>query len=202
MISESQQEMDPKASVSSSHPINHLSQIFSKLATDVQAGLRKGLPLSPRSRRRLVQTVRDYLINDLKDTTLGTTNTISEQIVTTYNNTFTTRIASSESTKGEIESLRQSIYFSAHNIKNQSGNGNKLVNYLDDDDTLVEKPKVQDEYGCVAYRPVQPSSEVLASLEEARVNLKDNFTSPEEDITDEIIDAMDACYYLQRKDIQ
>ncbi|KAH0556689.1 hypothetical protein KQX54_001817 [Cotesia glomerata] len=71
----------------------------------------------------------------------------------------------------------------------------------DDDDLTIDKPKVQDEYGCVAYLLAQPNPEVLVSLEEQRLKLIQIFKSEREDVDEEIIELMDACYYLQRKKI-
>lgn len=213
MISEVQKDTAPKASTShqtdfpsstSSSLVgqaDHLSKIFPKFATNVQTSLRTGLPLSPRSRKRMVHTVRDYLLNDLKDISRKTTQSISQQIVDTYKKTFTTKI-SNESTDGQVESLRQAIYHAAHYVNSQSGDGNvKLDNLDNDDDLTIDKPIVQDEYGCVAYLPGPPKPEVLASLEEQRLKLIDIFKSEREDINEEIIEFMDACYYLQRKKI-
>ncbi|KAK0175004.1 hypothetical protein PV327_008789 [Microctonus hyperodae] len=86
-------------------------------------------------------------------------------------------------------------------MKNQSEDRSKYIDCSDDDDVFVEKPQVQDEYGCVAYMPVQPSSDVLASQEENRLKLIDIFNSTEENINDNVINIMNTCYYLQRKNI-
>ncbi|XP_053597872.1 uncharacterized protein LOC103579333 [Microplitis demolitor] len=157
-----------------------------------------GLSLSPRSRKRMVHTVRDYLLNDLNNISCKTTQSISQQIVDTYKKSFTTKIAN-QSTDGQVESLRQSIYFAAHYLNGQSGDGNEKFDNLDDDLT-IDKPKVQDEYGCVAYLPAQPKPDVLASLEEQRLKLIQIFKS-KRDVDEEIIELMDACYYFQRKKI-
>lgn len=88
-------------------------------ATNVQMSLRMGLSLSPASRRSMIHRVRDYLLNDLKDISLPTTKSISQQIVDNYKKTFTTKI-SNQNTDGQVESLRQAIYFAAHYIKGQA----------------------------------------------------------------------------------
>lgn len=161
MISEIQKKTAPKTS--SSHQTDfpsstssslcradHLSKIFPKFATNFQTSLHLGLSLSPRCRRRMVHTVRDYLLNDLRDISRKTTQSISQEIVDTYKKTFTTKIAN-QGTDGQVESLRQAIYFAAHYVYGQPGDGNEKLDNLDDDDLTIDKPNVQDEYGCVAY---------------------------------------------------
>ncbi|KAK0159473.1 hypothetical protein PV327_011100 [Microctonus hyperodae] len=187
-------------SSSASHTSDHLSRIVPKLATNIQIILQKGSLLSHRNRRKIVHVVRDYLINDLEDTSLGTCHRVSEQIVTTYQKTFTSKITT-ENVGGEIESLRQAIYYSMHYLKNQPGTGSQCTDCFDHDDIFSEKSKVQDEYGCVAYMPVRPSPDVQASMENNRLKLINIFNSTDEDVNDNIINTMDECYYLQRKDI-
>lgn len=100
-------ENSSSQSVSSLQSTDHLSTIYSKFPTNIQTVLRKGDHLKPRERTLVVHTVRDYMIYDLKDLSLGTAKTISSQLISKYQETFTTKIGSVE---GEIQSLQQTIY--------------------------------------------------------------------------------------------
>lgn len=71
-----------------------------------------------------------------------------------------------------------------------------------DDDTpqcRVEKSTIHDEYGCVEYQPLLPSSETAASQNEKKTLLIDLCKKAEED--DKISGLMDDTYYSQRSDI-
>ncbi|XP_045452997.1 uncharacterized protein LOC123662157 [Melitaea cinxia] len=60
---------------------------------------------------------------------------------------------------------------------------------------------MQDEYGCVAYLPVSPSSEELELMCKQKSELIDKYDTLDEHITDEILTLMQKCYFLQRKEI-
>ncbi|KAK9886274.1 hypothetical protein WA026_015785 [Henosepilachna vigintioctopunctata] len=60
---------------------------------------------------------------------------------------------------GEVQSLQQIIYSAVrYQRKSQAGAGCKLFHILiyDNDDEVVEKPRMQDEYGYVANLPASP----------------------------------------------
>lgn len=186
--------------LSSSQALDHLSKIYPKFPTNIQTVLRKGEYLKPRERTLIVHTARDYIIYDLKDLSLGTAGTISNQLVSKYQESFTTKIGSID---GEIQSLKQAVYSAVHYQKKRQAKDSCIISdSLDDNnDELVEKPKVQDDYGCVAYLLVSPSPEELQLMCRQRSELIDKYELSGDEITDEILTLMKKCYFLQRKDI-
>ncbi|XP_044733818.1 uncharacterized protein LOC123300079 [Chrysoperla carnea] len=180
--------------------LDHLSKIYPKFSTHIQTILRKGENLKPKERTQIVHTVRDYIIYDLKDLSLGTAGAISTQLVSKYEENFTTKMGSID---GEIQSLQQAVYSAVRYQKKSQGEDVCKVSdsLADNDDELVDKPKMQDEYGCVAYLPVQPPSEELKSMYQQRSELIDEFKTRGDELTDEQLTSMQETYYLQRKDV-
>lgn len=160
-----------------------MSKIYPKFPTNIQTVLRKGEYLKPRERTLVIHTAR-----------------ISNQLVSKYQESFTTKIGSIDS---KIQSLQQAVYSAVrYQKKSQAEDDCKVSDSLDDNnDEFVEKPKMQDEYGCVAYLPISPSSEKLQLMHGQRSELIDKYELPGEEITDEILTLMKKCYFLQRKEI-
>lgn len=176
-----------------------MSKIYSKFPTNIQTVLCEGDRLKPRERTLVVHTVRDYIIYDLKDSSLGIAGTISNQLISKYQESFTTQIGSID---GEIQSLQQTVYSAVrYQKKNQARDSSKMSDTLDDNDDLVEKPNMQDEYGCVAYLPASPSSVELELMRKQKSELIDEYDTSDEHITDEILTLMQKCYFLQRQEI-
>ncbi|XP_043274715.1 origin recognition complex subunit 6-like [Venturia canescens] len=184
----------------SSGQTNDLPRIFPKFSTNIQSALQNAKSVEPRDRRSMVHTVVEYMIHDLKDTSRNTAENISKQIVKAYPKSFTTKIGN-ENIGGEIEALRQTIYYAVHYKKALSANTPKLSHSLDEtEEESIEKPKAQDEYGCVAYLPIIPSSETPDSQEEKRLKLI-QYSKSSDVINAEISTLMRETNYSQRKEI-
>ncbi|XP_074098571.1 uncharacterized protein LOC141527153 [Cotesia typhae] len=137
------------------------------------------------------------MTNDLKNTTRGTARDIGKQLVNKYPASFTVKNLSMDAAGA---SLGQKIYDRINYVKqDQIGNEASHSYILHDLEEPARKPKVQDEYGCVAYMPELPSIETWESQEQKRLELIEKY-KPSKPVGD-IKELMSQSYYLQRKNI-
>lgn len=101
-----------------------------------------------------------------------------------------------------MEALRQTVDYAVNYEIGQSMSKSQLSLSLDEsDDESTENPQAQDEYGCVSYLRLLPSSETLDSQEEKRLKLIEHFKSSNDTINEEIWTLKIESYFLQRRQI-
>ncbi|XP_074093870.1 uncharacterized protein LOC141524113 isoform X1 [Cotesia typhae] len=142
---------------------SNLDSIYVKLPSSVQEFLSRGTFLDPDKKKSLIHVIEKYMSNDLKNTTRGTARDIGKQLVNKYPASFTVKNLSMDAAGA---SLGQKIYDRINYVK-QDQIGNEVTHSysLHDLEEPARKPKVQDEYGCVAYMPELPSTETWESQE-------------------------------------
>ncbi|XP_057334458.1 uncharacterized protein LOC130673460 [Microplitis mediator] len=179
---------------------DNLTEIFKKFSINVQSALKSGKTLEPKERKSRVHIVSAYMIYNLKNTSRKTAENISKQIINTYPKSFSSKIGD-KNVDGAMEALRQTIYYGVNYEKGQSTSTSKVSFSLDDsDDESTEKPKAQDEYGCVSYLPSLPSSETLDTQEKKSLQLIEHYESSN-DISNDDLKLISETYFLQRRQI-
>lgn len=138
------------------------------------------------------------MINDLEDKSLGAANSICAQVVDKYPNSFKVKIGNQD-LKGTSKSLAMKVYNRIHYTKRGQDEGLLSKSHIGDDlDELSTAPKLQDEYGCVAYLPNLTLPETWKSQEEKRSAMFD-FHKSDELLNDDIAKSMVETYCFQRK---
>lgn len=179
---------------------NDLDIIFSKFNSDLQKALCDGKFLNYKQKTSLIHLITEYMTKDLHDHSLGTVKNISDQIVNTYPDSFKISIDALDC-RDESATLKQHIYNRINYIKKSTVQNKLCLSYdLNDVDEPIEKPKIQDEYGCVAYLPNLPETETWETQEEKRLNLIESWKASKlvNDVTSQL---MAETYFLQRKQI-
>ncbi|XP_043285294.1 uncharacterized protein [Venturia canescens] len=155
-------------------------------------------------RRAMVATIADHMIHHLKDYSRSTAERMAKMITEKYPKTFSDVISDKVVGSG-IETLRQQIY-NAVNYRKFDKEAKKRVEFglddKDDDDVSepVQPPRKQDEYGCVEYQPLLPSTETAQSQTDKKNALIKFFEAKEKD-DEKITNLMNDTYPTQRMTI-
>lgn len=177
--------------------------VWSKISSTTLETCKKGQKLPSSDRLEIVKKITSYMLNDLKDTTRKTAHNIAAEICNKYPETFSDIIEGKKWSDG-ITTFRTSIMNGLAYKKSLTGPRAKKVASSDSDDADIEAKKkedsisrVQDEYGCVEYAPLLPSTENSESQESKRIQLSSLFKNLNYDMS-EVQKLMEATYATQR----
>lgn len=168
----------------------------------LKACLNKVKP-DPADQRTFVQSMRDFLINDVKAVDRGTCFKVAQLVVEKYPDTFEAKIDGQLFGQG-WEALGNKIY-SAIGYKKGSTKEKRPLSGTENENENSTVPKTKkkkvDAYGCVDYAPPLGDGESNDTQEEKRKLLLDFFetlSNCSKNEKDEAIRLMDLTYATQR----